>query len=85
MAGLVQVEPGPDASGRLAPPQHAEFLLPTAKRNDSRQVIFENRNPCYSFPSTGFSGASAREAPGDEEKEQCIWGDRSPQDVANTT
>jgi hypothetical protein len=25
------------------------------------------------FPSAGFGAVSAREAPGDEEKEECIW------------
>jgi hypothetical protein len=37
------------------------------------------------FPSAGFGAVSAREPPGDEEKEECIWADRSPHDVANTT
>ena len=48
-AWVAGTSPAMTLRARLAPPQHAEFLLPTARCYESRQIVCENRNPCYSF------------------------------------
>jgi hypothetical protein len=40
-------KPGHDASARLAPPQHAEFLLPTGNAIRAPIFLVLNKNRCY--------------------------------------